>query len=133
MVDVSGWLCHDEIMVMDNAAIHTSGESGELEQCFWETIIDGRPLHILVIYLPTRSPELNPIERIFHILHVESSATVSVTIVQADLSIMTSFGLGVTFITTSLMRQFLNATSTVAINCSNVYKLVYIILSSATA
>jgi transposase len=64
---VSGWLRHDEIIVMDNAAIHTGGDSEELERFFWETVVGGRPLHILVIYLPTRSPELNPIELIFHI------------------------------------------------------------------
>jgi transposase len=63
----SGWLRHNEIIVMDNAAIHTGGESADLEEFFWNTEVDGRPLHILVIYLPTRSPELNPIELIFHI------------------------------------------------------------------
>jgi transposase len=67
MMVLSGWLCHDEIIVMDNAAIHTGGESDDLERFFWETVVGGRPLHILVIYLPTRSPELNPIELIFHI------------------------------------------------------------------
>jgi transposase len=67
MMVVSGWLRHDDIIVMDNAAIHTGGESEELERFFWETVIEGRPLHVLVIYLPTRSPELNPIELVFHI------------------------------------------------------------------
>jgi transposase len=67
MMVVSRWLRHDdEIIVMDNAATHTGGESEELERFFGETIIDGRPLHILVIYLPTRSPDLNPIELVFH-------------------------------------------------------------------
>jgi hypothetical protein len=61
------WLLHDEVLVLDNAGIHTGRESADLEEFFWETIIDGRPLHVLVIYLPTRSPELNPIELIFHI------------------------------------------------------------------
>jgi hypothetical protein len=33
------------------------------------TIVNnGRPLHILVIYLLAHSPELNPIEVVFHIL-----------------------------------------------------------------
>jgi transposase len=63
----SGWLVHDEILVMDNAAVHTGHEARDLEQWFWELIVDGRPLHVLVIYLPTRSPELNPIELVFHI------------------------------------------------------------------
>jgi transposase len=67
MMVLSGWLRHDEIVVLDNAAIHTGGDSGDLERLFWETVMGGRPLHILVIYLPTRSPELNPIELIFHI------------------------------------------------------------------
>ena len=53
---------------MDNAAIHTGGAAENIEDLLWETIIDGAPLHVLVIYLPTRSPELNPIELIFHIL-----------------------------------------------------------------
>jgi transposase len=61
------WLVHDEVLVMDNAGIHTGRESEDLVDFFWETIVDGRPLHVLVIYLPTRSPELNPIELIFHI------------------------------------------------------------------
>jgi transposase len=61
------WLVRKEILVLDNAGIHTRRESADLEQFFWETIVDGCPLHVLVIYLPTRSPELNPIELIFHI------------------------------------------------------------------
>jgi hypothetical protein len=68
MMVVSGWLHHDEIVVLDNAAIHTGGDSVDLERLFWETVMGGRPLHILVIYLPTRSPELSPtgIDLIFH-------------------------------------------------------------------
>ena len=63
----SGWLRHDEFLVLDNAAVHTGGEARDLEQWFWELVVDGQPLHVLVIYLPTRSPELNPIELVFHI------------------------------------------------------------------
>jgi hypothetical protein len=58
------WLVHDKILVIENADIHTGRDSSDLEDLFWETIIDGRPLHFLVIYLPTRSPELNPINRV---------------------------------------------------------------------
>jgi transposase len=61
------WLIHDKILVMDNAAVHTGAEARDLEECFWDEMVDGKPLHVLVIYLPTRSPELNPIELIFHI------------------------------------------------------------------
>jgi hypothetical protein len=65
---VSGFFKHEEILVMDNARIHTGGEASGVEALLWETPIDGRPLHVLVVYLPTRSPELNPIEFVFHIL-----------------------------------------------------------------
>ncbi len=59
---------HNEFLLMDNATIHIHGNSRVIEDMLWETIVDGFPLHVLVIYLPTRSPELNPIELIFHIL-----------------------------------------------------------------
>jgi transposase len=61
-----GWLVHGKILIMDNAAVHTGGEARDLEEWFWEKIVDGRPLHVLVIYLPMRSPELNPIKLILH-------------------------------------------------------------------
>jgi transposase len=67
MMVESGWLVHDEFLIMDNAAVHTGREARDLESWFWDLIVDGRPLHVLVIYLPTRSPELNPIELVFHI------------------------------------------------------------------
>ena len=44
---------YDEIIVMDNAAIHTGGASAHLERFLGEKVVDGRPLHILVVYLPT--------------------------------------------------------------------------------
>jgi transposase len=59
---------HNEFLVMDNATIHMRGNARVIEDMLWDTIVDGLPLHVLVIYLPTRSPELNPIELIFHIL-----------------------------------------------------------------
>jgi DDE superfamily endonuclease len=59
---------HDEALIMDNAAIHTGGAAGIIEDLLWNHVVDGRPLRILTIYLPTRSPELNPIELVFHIL-----------------------------------------------------------------
>jgi transposase len=62
---------------MDNATIHTGGTVDVVNDLLWDTIIDRSPLHVLVIYLPTRSPELNPIELIFHILarRIRSNAT----------------------------------------------------------
>jgi len=62
------WFEHGDVLVLDNAAIHSGGEAGSVEDYLWDTIIDGRPLNVLVIFLPTRSPELNPIELVFHIL-----------------------------------------------------------------
>ena len=59
---------HDEILVLDNAPIHVGGECEILEDYLWNTEVDGRPLHVFVLYLPPRSPELNPIELVFNIL-----------------------------------------------------------------
>ena len=62
------FLLHHEILIMDNAAIHVGGEAKRLEDYLWETIVDGRPLKVLVLFLPPRAPELNPIELIFNVL-----------------------------------------------------------------
>lgn len=62
------WFEHGDILILDNAAIHSGGKAANIESYLWDTVIDGRPLHVLVIFLPTCSPELNPIELIFHIL-----------------------------------------------------------------
>jgi transposase len=62
------FLRHHKIVLMDNARIHNMGNATVIKDMLWETIVDGHPLHILVLYPPTHSPELNPIERVFHIL-----------------------------------------------------------------
>jgi transposase len=62
------FLRYDEFLMMDNAAIHSQGNVTVAKDMLWETIVDGCPLHILNISLPTCSPELNPIELVFHIL-----------------------------------------------------------------
>ena len=62
------FLHHSKVIVMDNAAIHSGGESTILEDILWNTVIDDKPLRIFLLPLPTRAPELNPIELIFHIL-----------------------------------------------------------------
>ena len=64
----NGFLRHNDVLIMDNAKIHTSKEAEIIEDLLWECKIAGRPLRILTVFLPTRSPELNPIELIFHIL-----------------------------------------------------------------
>jgi hypothetical protein len=35
MVD-TGWLVHDEILIMDNAAVYTGGQARDREEWFWE-------------------------------------------------------------------------------------------------
>lgn len=53
-----GWLLHNEILIMDNATVHTGKQSSIVKDFLWYTVIDGRPLKILVIYLPPPCPEL---------------------------------------------------------------------------
>jgi hypothetical protein len=62
------FLLHDEFLIMGNATIHSRGNARVIEDVLWEIIVDGHSLHILMIYLPSCSPELNPIELVFHIL-----------------------------------------------------------------
>ena len=63
-----GFFLPREVLVLDNAAVHHGAESRELEEFLWNVRIDGVQLQVLVLYLPTRAPELNPIELVFHIL-----------------------------------------------------------------
>jgi transposase len=56
------WFQRGDVLIMDNASIHTGGEADIVEDLLWHT------MQVLVVFLPTRSPELNPIELIFHIL-----------------------------------------------------------------
>jgi hypothetical protein len=65
---VSKWFEVGDILIMDNAAIHTGGEAAIVENLLWECQVNGTPLRVLIVYLPTRSPELNPIELLFHVL-----------------------------------------------------------------
>ena len=59
---------HKEIVVMDNARIHNGGEASIIEDLLWDIVVDGRPLNAYILWLPTRAPELNPIELVFHII-----------------------------------------------------------------
>ena len=72
---MSGWLSRDDILVCDNATLHEKGYKTDLADFLWETTgKDGRPLNILLFPLPTRSPELNPIELIWYTLFMRMKA-----------------------------------------------------------
>jgi hypothetical protein len=62
------WLCRGDIICANNARIHTGGKAIALQYLLWNYVIDGLPLNIIDVFLPTQLPELNPIELVFHIL-----------------------------------------------------------------
>ena len=57
-----GILVGGDILVLDNAAIHVSGENEDLGEYLWDRF------KILLLTLPTYSPELNPIELIWNVM-----------------------------------------------------------------
>ena len=57
-----GFLRPFDTLVLDNATIHCKGASRDLDEWLWEEH------NILLLYLPTRSPELNPIELLWNVL-----------------------------------------------------------------
>ena len=65
----TAWLMPYDVLVCDNATIHLQGYNGDLRDLLWNSrALDGEPLRILLLPLPTRSPELNPIELVWHIM-----------------------------------------------------------------
>jgi hypothetical protein len=59
---LAGFLLPFDVLVLDNAAIHTGKENFVLEDWLWSNF------RILVILLPARSPEWNPIELLWNSL-----------------------------------------------------------------
>lgn len=64
---VHKWFTHNGVLIMTNATVHTGKETSIVEDVQWNTIMDSFLLRILIFYFPTRSPELNPIKKIFYI------------------------------------------------------------------
>lgn len=57
-----GYFHHGDILVLDNAQIHIGKENSVLEEWMWDSF------GVLILFLPPRSPELNPIELVWNIL-----------------------------------------------------------------
>ena len=56
-----------DVVVLDNCAIHMNKDATVVQDLLWDSIMtNGEQLKVVIIYLPARSPELNPIEFIFH-------------------------------------------------------------------
>ena len=58
---VVGVIRSGDILVIDNAVIHVSGENDDSAEYLWDRF------QVLVLTLPTYSPELNPIELIWNV------------------------------------------------------------------
>ena len=57
------------MLVLDNAPWHRSDECSYLEELLWTVPgLDGEPMNILIVFLPSYAPELNPIEQTWHIM-----------------------------------------------------------------
>jgi transposase len=58
----SGFFRPGDILVLDNASIHNGGNNSVMEEWLYGTF------GVLLVFLPARSPELNPIEQVWKIL-----------------------------------------------------------------
>jgi hypothetical protein len=63
------WFNRDDVLIRDRASIHHDrAEAKIVEDLLWGSVVDGLPLQVLTVPLPTHAPELNPIELMFHVL-----------------------------------------------------------------
>ena len=68
-VIATSWLRPYDILICDNSAIHQQGYNGNLAELLWNSpTLDGEPLRIFVLPLPTWSPELSPIKLVWNII-----------------------------------------------------------------
>jgi hypothetical protein len=47
---ISGLFLYEEVLVRDNARIHTGDETSCIKTLLWDTPSNGRPLNVLVVY-----------------------------------------------------------------------------------
>jgi hypothetical protein len=61
---VGDFLKRHNVLILDNVSIHRFQENVGLDDWLWSVAspIDGRPMQTNLMFLPTRSPRLNPIE-----------------------------------------------------------------------
>lgn len=55
----NGYLMSGDVLVLDNAIIHTGKDNKYLEEFLW------REFQVMVLFLPTRAPEWNPQELVW--------------------------------------------------------------------
>ena len=61
------WIRPYDVLVCNNAAIHKKGYNVDLEDYLWNSPgLDGEPLHILLLPLPTQSTKLDPTKLIWN-------------------------------------------------------------------
>ena len=63
----SGFFRRYNVLVLDRASWHLGGYNTDIEDFCWNyQMEDGKQLKLLILFLPARSPELNPIELLWH-------------------------------------------------------------------
>ena len=59
---IMGYLRQGDVLVLDNAAIHTGRSNKYLEEFIWNEF------GVFILFLPTRSPEWNPQELVWRVM-----------------------------------------------------------------
>jgi transposase len=62
MLLATNWFERGDVLTVNNASIHVGQEADIVEEMLWNA------MQVVMVFLPTRLPKLNPIELVFHIL-----------------------------------------------------------------